>query len=467
MLKEPIMHDHSFQDVIDEQRQFFLSGATRPIAFRIEQLEKLKSILQMHEADIAAALQKDLHKPLTEAVLDEILLVLEEIKLIIKNLKKWSRPKKVSTPFPALWPGRSSIHYEPYGTVLIIGPWNYPFLLTISPLIGAISAGNCAVVKPSEIATHTQNLIVDLISNHFPSKYIAAIRATPDEMPTLLQAKWDYIFFTGGTHIGKIVMEAAAKQLIPVTLELGGKNPCLIDTDANLDFAARRVAWAKTTNAGQVCLAPDYLYVHHTQKDAFVQKLIRQFQQFYGDDPSTSTSFGRIINHKHFARLTKLMQKGRVLYGGKTIEKECYIAPTLLDQVTWDDPIMQEEIFGPLLPIFTYENIEDVINIIQTKPKSLALYLFTKNKAVEEKCMTNLSFGGGCINDCIMQVANLHLPFGGVGLSGIGQYHGWHSFETFSHKKAIYKKTMPIDFKLEYPPFTDTKRWWLRRILKM
>lgn len=463
---ETISPAMNFKKMIDEQRQFFNSGQTLPLSFRKQQLTKLKSLLQVHETQIAEALYKDLHKAPMEAIFNEILLVTKEIDFIIKNLHKWARPTKVPTPI-ILWPGRSEIHFEPHGCTLIIGPWNYPFMLVFSPLIGAICAGNCALIKPSEIAVHTQNLIAEIINTNFPSNYIKVIKAGPAETTQLLQEKFDYIFFTGGTQIGKIIMEAAAKHLTPLTLELGGKSPCIVDETADLSFAARRIAWAKTTNAGQVCIAPDFLYVHHSCKEQLIKKISEVLLQFYGNDPEKSASYGRIINKKHFERLLKLMQRGNILVGGKTNEAELYIEPTLIDGVTWDDPIMQEEIFGPLLPILTYDNLDEVIQVIKSRPQPLAFYLFTKNKENENKLLNQISFGDSCVNDCILHIANLNLPFGGVGLSGMGNYHGRYSFETFSHRKSVYKKTMLIDLKLEYPPFSKKKLWWIRQLLKL
>ncbi|TAK73077.1 MAG: aldehyde dehydrogenase [Gammaproteobacteria bacterium] len=453
-------------NIFHHQRLFFQTGVTLPIAFRLTQLRKLKSLIQTHESAIVQALHLDLHKAPQEAMLHEILLVLKEIDFAIKHLKKWSRVRKVPTPF-FLWPGRSEIHFEPYGCTLIIGPWNYPFLLLMSPLIGAISAGNCAVIKPSELAPHTQQVILQLINQHFSPDYLMAIAADAEQMSSLLAEKFDYIFFTGGTTVGKIVMQAAAKQLTPVTLELGGKSPCIVDETANLDLAARRIMWAKTINAGQVCIAPDYVYVHESCKEALVNKMQNVLHQFYGDDPEKSPSYGRIINQAHFARLVRLMQKGTILCGGKINAATRYISPTLIHHLTWEDPIMQEEIFGPLLPILTYQKIDEVIHTIQQQPKSLALYLFTHDQENEHKVLTQLSFGNGCVNDCVVQITQLQLPFGGVGASGMGQYHGQYSFETFSHRKSLYKKSLAIEFKLEYPPLSDKKLGWIKRLFNL
>lgn len=457
------MQEINFNLLIDKQRQFFASGATLSIPFRIEQLKKLKWLLLNNESHITDALKKDLNKAPAETIFHEILLVIKEIDFVIKHLKKWSQPKKVTTPF-FLWPGRSEIHFEPYGIVLMISPWNYPCMLLMSPLIGAMSAGNCVIVKPSEIAMHTQVLLLKLINDHFPSEYIHAVQSGPEQTQQLLQEKFDYIFFTGGTQIGKIVMEAAAKHLTPITLELGGKNPCIVDETADLDFAAQRIAWGKTINAGQVCLSPDYLYVHHSSKETLIKKIIENLKRFYGDHPEQSPDYGRIVNQHHFQRLSHFLRKGTILFGGEHDEATRYISPTLIVDISWNDPIMQEEIFGPLLPIFTYEKLEDVIHLLKPKSKPLALYLFSQNKYNKKKIVNELSFGGGCVNDCIVQIANLHLPFGGVGHSGLGHYHGKYSFDTFSHFKSLYQKSFSFSTKLEYPPYSQKKLQWLRRL---
>lgn len=454
------------QSIAELQRRFLATGATLPVDYRLEQLKKLKSLLEIHESKITTALKQDLNKAPFETIRDEVILVVKEIDFICKHLKKWMRPVSVKTPIP-FWPGRSKIYYEPYGSVFIIGPWNYPLLLVLSPLIGALSAGNCALVKPSELAPNTQNLIENLLNDNFPVDYIHVVKGGPDVVTHLLEQKFDYIFFTGGTQIGKIIMTAAAKHLTPVTLELGGKSPCIVDETADLNYAARRIAWAKTTNAGQVCLAPDYLYVHESCKAELVKKIQETFVAFYGEQPESSDSYARIINKKHFDRLSKLMQKGNILWGGIINEHASYISPTLIDGVSWDDPIMQEEIFGPLLPILTYQKIEEVVQAVQSHQKPLALYLFSKNQATKNKLLQEVSFGGGCINDCLLHIANANLPFGGVGASGLGNYHGKFSFETFSHRKSVYTRTICIDSKVEYPPYSSRKLWWLRQLLKL
>lgn len=461
------MQDADFELITDKQRHFFATGATKPLVFRIKQLKILKSLLEQNEKDILEALKKDLYKSTMEAVITEFILITDEINFVIKHLKKWAKPRKVSTPFPSLWPGRSYSYFEPYGSVLIISPWNYPLFLTMSPLLGAISAGNCAVIKPSEIAKHTQDIIVKLIKQYFPPEYITTVTGGPEKVTQLLNQSFDYIFFTGSTQVGKTIMEAAAKHLTPVTLELGGKSPCIVDETADLDYAARRIIWGKMINAGQTCIAPDYLYVHHSCQQALITKLKQTIKQFFGDKPETSESYARIISDKHFERLSGLMEKSTILFGGAKEAATRYIEPTLIAASSRDEPIMQQEIFGPLLPILSYDQLDHVIQDIRSQSKPLALYLFTKNKNCERTILRDLSFGGGCINDCLLQIANYHFSFGGVGASGMGSYHGQTSFELFSHCKNIYKKTWLIDIKLAYPPYSNKKLWWIKQLLKL
>jgi aldehyde dehydrogenase (NAD+) len=460
------MIQKQYSELIQKQREFFSAGHTLPISFRLDQLKILKKMINLHRVDILDALKKDLDKPNTEALLSEILFITHEIDFVIKHLKKWANPVRVTTPFPMLWPGHSHIFKVPYGCVLIISPWNYPFMLSLSPMIGAMCAGNCVVLKPSEVTTHTQNIIVQLIQTHFPSNYLTTAVGGADCVMKLLREQWDYIFFTGGASVGKKIMTAAALHLTPITLELGGKSPCIVDYTADLDYAARRIIWAKTFNAGQVCIAPDYVYVHHTCKERLLQQMKHAIHQFFGEDPLISDSYGRIVNQKQFIRLKNLMNKGNILYGGQVKQEECYISPTLIDQLSWEDPIMQEEIFGPILPIFTFHHIEEVIDRIQLQPTPLALYLFTQDKNNEKKIITQLPFGGGCINDCMMHIANLHLPFGGLRTSGMGHYHGRYSFDTFSHCQSIYKKTVLIDLNVAYPPYSQKKTRGIRLLLE-
>lgn len=452
--------------LLEKQRQFFASNVTKSISFRIEQLKKLKKMVVTHESDILLALQMDLNKSFAEGMMSEVLLVLKEIDYAIKYLKIWSKPKKVKTPL-IFFPGKSYIHSEPYGCTLIMSPWNYPIMLAFSPLIGAISAGNCALIKPSEVAPYTQHIIVELINKWFDPDYIAALNLNTEQTELLLENKFDYIFFTGSTRIGKKVMGAAAVHLTPITLELGGKSPCIIDETADLDFAARRIIWGKMMNAGQTCIAPDYLCVQQSIKEKLVEKLGNVLRDFYGDDAEKSGSFGRIINQKHITRLSNLLKTGNIILGGKINSDTRYIEPTLIDNISWQDPIMQEEIFGPILPILTFDKIETLMTGLKTQEKPLALYLFSNKQSTQQLVIDELSFGGGCINDCILQVANPYLPFGGVGMSGMGGYHGEHSFRTFSHRKSIYRKSWLLDAKLEYPPFTETKLRWMKRLFKV
>lgn len=446
------MIPEQIQNTADRLRDYFFSGRTRDINFRIKQLRKLKKAIEKNETKIIQALNLDLGKPETEAYIAEIAIIIYEIETVIKQLKSWTKPEKVSTPF-SLFPGSSYIYPEPYGVVLIVSPWNYPFQLAIAPLVGAISAGNCAVIKPSEISPNTSDVIAQLVENCFDPDYITVIEGAKKETQTLLSQKFDYIFFTGGSHIGKIVMEAASKHLTPVTLELGGKNPCIIDKGIDTEMSAKRIAWAKFFNAGQTCVAPDYLLVHPAVKSKFLESLKKTITQFYGDDPHQSPDYARIVNRQHFDRLSQMMEKGEIIAGGETSAEDLYIAPTVIDGISWHDPIMQEEIFGPILPVLEYENLNQVISSIRMLPKPLALYLFSRNEAHQEKLLTSLSSGALCINDAMGHVGNQDLPFGGVGDSGMGAYHGKLSFDTFSHKKSVLKRGIWLDPPIKYPPY--------------
>ncbi|MBE9225237.1 aldehyde dehydrogenase [Phormidium sp. LEGE 05292] len=439
------------QEILQEQRKFFSTGKTKDIAFRLTQLKILKQAVLDNRDQIIDALKADLNKPIFESYITEIGAI-KEIDYAIKNLKKWSKPKKVSTPLDQL-PGSAFIYPEPLGVVLIITPWNYPFYLTISPLLGAIAAGNCVIIKPSENSPHTSNIIAKICQKNFDPAYIAVVEGGVETSQQLLQQKFDHIFFTGGTAIGKIVMEAAAKNLTPVTLELGGKSPCIIDSDINIEYTARRIAWGKFLNAGQTCIAPDYLLVNQKVKQPLLDSIKNCVQEFYGDDPEKSPDFARIINQKQYNRLVELLKSGEIIVGGKTNPETCYIAPTLIDKVSLDAPIMQEEIFGPILPVIEYSNLEEAISIVNNQPKPLALYFFSKNQEYQQQILQKTSSGGVCINDTIMHIAVTELPFGGVGNSGIGSYHGKASFDTFSHQKSVLKKSFLVDIKVRYAPY--------------
>lgn len=450
---------------ISDLRKFYSSGATRDIPFRIEQLRKLKHAIKTHENEILEALHRDLHKSPFEAFASEVGILYPEIDHTIKNLKRWARPERVRTSL-IHFPSRSTVYHEPYGVVLIISPWNYPFQLTMVPLIGAIAAGNCVVIKPSSLSSHTSGMIAALVAENFNPEYISVFEGSGRDAQGLLENRFDYIFFTGGTETGRSIMETAAKNLTPVTLELGGKSPVIVDEDADLEKAARRLAWGKFFNAGQTCLAPDYLLVHSRVKPRFIELLRKTINEFYEGNPHASPDYARIINAAHFSRIARLMSEGEIIHGGETVADENYIAPTLIDKVTVDHRIMQEEIFGPLLPILSFETIDQAIDLINSRPKPLALYYFSKNKKKQQSILRRTSSGGGCINDTISHVGSQHLPFGGVGESGLGSYHGRYSFETFSHRRGVLTRSNLIDIPLRYPPYRG-KAGLLKRLFSL
>ncbi|WP_373530248.1 aldehyde dehydrogenase family protein [Nostoc sp.] len=438
-------------NIIQNQREFFESGKTKDITFRIEQLKTLKQAIIESQQAIIQALKADLHKPEVETYITEIG-VIKEIDYALKHINTWTKPKKVAVSFD-FFSYSARIYPEPLGVVLIIGPWNYPFNLIISPLIGAIAAGNCAIIKPSEIAFHTSHIIAEIIAKYFNPAYIAVVEGGVEASQKLLAEKFDHIFFTGGTAVGKIIMAAAAKYLTPVTLELGGKSPCIVDTEINLEHTLRRITWGKFINAGQTCIAPDYLLVDKKIKKDLIDGFKKCLKEFYGDNPANSPDYARIISEKHFDRLVKFLEDGEVIIGGKTQPSERYIAPTVIDNVSLEDSIMQEEIFGPILPIIEYTDIAEAIALINSKPKPLALYLFSQNKNLQKRVLQETSSGGVCINDTVMQVGVSSLPFGGVGDSGTGNYHGKASFDTFSHNKSVLKNSFWLDLKWRYAPY--------------
>ncbi|MFN6484362.1 MULTISPECIES: aldehyde dehydrogenase [unclassified Nostoc] len=438
-------------DIIQNQREFFQTGKTKDVTFRIEQLKNLKQAIIEYERSIVEALQADLHKPELEIYITEIR-VIKEIDYAIKHLNNWTKPKKAGVSWD-FFSYSAKIYPEPLGVVLIIGPWNYPFNLIISPLIGAIAAGNCTIIKPSEIASHTSRIIAEIVAKHFEPAYIAVIEGGVETSQKLLAERFDHIFFTGGTAVGKIIMAAAAKYLTPVTLELGGKSPCIIDSDINLEHTVRRITWGKFINAGQTCIAPDYLLVNKKIKKDLIHGLEKSLKEFYGDNPANSPDYARIISQKHFDRLVSFLKDGKVIIGGETQPSERYIAPTLIDNVSLDNSVMQEEIFGPILPIIEYTDIAEAIALINSRPKPLALYLFSQNKNLQKRVLQETSSGGVCINDTVMQFGVSSLPFGGVGDSGIGNYHGKASFDTFSHKKSVLQNSFWLDLKWRYAPY--------------
>ena len=434
------------------------------INFRKEILIKLLNTVIIHENEIIQALHDDFKKPAFESVLTETSQVVLELKHVIKNMKKWAKPRRV---FPSLlnFPSKDYIYKEPYGKVLIIAPWNYPFQLALYPLISAVAAGNQVVVKPSELTPKTSEIIVKIIHKVFDKNHVEVIEGGIEVSQKLLSERWDYIFFTGSVAVGKIVAKAAAKNLTPVTLELGGKNPCIIDETANLKLAAKRIVWGKFVNAGQTCIAPDYILVQKNMKKHFVNFLKEEITKAYGENPEESPDFARIINAKNWQRLVALIEPEKVVFGGESNPKDNYISPTLVEETSLDSPIMQEEIFGPILPILTYKKESEIAAVISRFEKPLALYVFSENPGFQKRIIQNYSFGGGCVNDTIIHFANKRLPFGGVGHSGIGAYHGNLSFDTFSHQKSIVKKANWLDLPLRYAPYQD-KLATIRKILK-
>jgi aldehyde dehydrogenase (NAD+) len=453
-------------DLLNEHKEYFHKGETKDLNFRIEALKKLKNNIKKYEKELLNALYRDLGKSEFEAYSTEIGFVLDSIGTFTKNLKKWAKIKRVATPIHQ-FPSKSYIMYEPYGTVLIIGPFNYPFQLLIEPLIGAIAAGNCAILKPSESTPTVSTLVKKIIEETFEEKYIRVIEGEKEVTSALINSPFDYIFFTGSVPVGKIVMQAASKHLVPVTLELGGKSPAIIDKTANLDIAANRLLFGKLVNSGQTCIAPDYILVHKDVKNVFLEKLKATIINFYGEDASKSSDYGRIVNIKQFQRLISILErdKNKIIYGGNSNETTLYIEPTILNDITWQDASMEDEIFGPILPILQYEDTKEAIILINSKPKPLALYVFTADKQIESLVLNSVSFGGGCVNDTISHVASASLPFGGVGNSGIGSYHGKDSFLTFSHRKSILKKSTALNIKLIFPPYGNRVNL-VRKLLK-
>lgn len=440
--------------IVKKQRAFFNTGKSKSVEFRIEQLKKLRSLIVQNEKAITKALYDDLRKSEFEAYATEVGIVLVELDDMLKNIQSWSKKQRVKTPlFHQL--GTSWRYPEPYGVTYIISPWNYPFQLLIAPLIGAMGAGNTAVLKPSELAVNTSDLILKMISENFEEGYIKVVTGGVEESKAMLEQRFDYIFFTGGTEIGRYVYMSAAKYLTPVTLELGGKSPCIVDEDIQLTHTSRRILWGKFTNAGQTCVAPDYLLVNKKIKSKLIDKMKEHLQEFYGEDPSKSPDYGRIISDRHFDRVSKLIDSSKVILGGQTNKSDKYIAPTILEGVSLNDKVMQEEIFGPVLPIIEYDNLDDAIAYIKQFEKPLALYVYSENSNVQNKIMNEVPFGGGCINESVMHVGQGHLPFGGVGESGLGAYHGKSSFETFSHYKSVLKKSTLTDLPIKYPPYKN------------
>jgi aldehyde dehydrogenase (NAD+) len=440
--------------LLQRQRDFFATGQTRSIEFRLAQLRALQAAVIAHQDQIIAAVQKDLGRAPYEAYFE--LNMLEELKFSLKHLRKWVKPQRVATAI-TVFPASAWVQPQPLGVVLIISPWNYPFQSALSPLVGAIAAGNCAIIKPSEHSVHTSAVMAALIAEVFDPSYIAVVEGDVTVGQQLLTEKFDHIFFTGSTTVGRLVMQAAAQSLTPVTLELGGKSPCIVDRSVPIELAAKRIAWGKFINAGQTCVAPDYLLVDRAIKDQLVAALLQAIRELYGEDPAKSPDYGRVINGFHLDRLTTLLVDQKILVGGQTNQSDRYLAPTIVDEVEWDNPLMAAEIFGPILPILTYDSLDEVIAEINQRPKPLALYIFATDRAVQNKIVESTSSGGVVINEVIMQANLPSLPFGGVGASGMGKYHGRASFDTFSHARSYLKRSTLIDIDVRSAPYTAMK----------
>ncbi len=457
------MQEKLISDIFQRQRLFFESGRTMDVSFRLEALHKLKQSIIDHEYKINNALKADLGKPLMESYTSEIGFTLLELNHAIKHLKKWARPRKVRGSL-ATFPSKSYIFSEPFGVALIIGPWNFPLQLTLLPLVGAIAAGNCAVLKASRKIPTSAETIKSIIKTAFEEDYVAVSDDSDREGQGLLDQKYDKVFFTGSPGTGKLVMEKAAKNLASITLELGGKSPCIVDRDINLDVAVKRILWAKYMNAGQVCVAPDYLLVHEEIKEELYDKMIHSLKTFFGPDPQASTDYGRIVNLKELERLSSYLNDGKIVAGGGFNKESLYFEPTIIEVSSLDVPVMQDEIFGPILPVIEFANADEIEGIIALNPNPLAFYLFSKDKTLIKRLLQNVQFGGGCINDTLFHLVNHNLPFGGRGKSGIGNYHGRYSFDTFSHQKSVLYKSFRFDLTQRYPPYGKTHQL-LRKLL--
>ena len=441
----------NFEAIIARQREFFQSGATRAPEFRRAQLLKLAGLLASHETKLLTALHADLRKSPHQAYASEIGFVLGEIRFTLRHFVSWMRPQRRHSPMLA-WPARSHVQPEPYGLALIIGPWNYPLQLLLSPLVGAIAAGNCAILKPSEFAPHTAEVLDQMIRGAYPEDYLTIIRGERETSEALLREKFDSIFFTGGTAAGRAVMAAAARHLTPVTLELGGKCPCIVCHDAPVETTARRIIWGKFMNAGQTCVAPDHVWVDHRIAPALLDAMMKTLADFHGEFPQQCPDYGRIIDRRHFERLTQYLKQGDIACGGECDPADLYMAPTILTNVLWDAPVMTEEIFGPILPMMEFSDIDGVLANLRERPKPLAVYLFTRDRALQKRVLAGTQSGGVCINDTILQILGNDLPFGGVGESGMGSYHGRASFDCFSHKRAVMRRPFALDSGFRYPP---------------
>lgn len=451
-------------DTVKRLRATFNGGRTRSLDWRLEQLSRLRTMLVEREEELLAALLDDLGKPPTEAYATDIGFVTAEIDYVRKHLAKWMRPEKVWTPLLAQ-PGKARLHREPVGVVLIISPWNYPVQLLLTPLVGAIAAGNCAVLKPSEVAPNVSRVLSRIVPEYLDTDCVAVVEGAVPETTALLAERFDHIFYTGNGTVGRVVMEAAAKHLTPVTLELGGKSPAIVDRHADLSVAARRIAWGKFLNAGQTCVAPDYVLVDSELHDALITDVRAAVQSFYGVDPRQSPDYARIVNGRHFERLERLLDDGTIAFGGDRDERTRYFAPTALRDVRTDTAIMHEEIFGPILPILPVDDVAAAIEFVNERDKPLALYVFSESEAVQQRVVEETTSGGVCVNGTLLHLSVPELPFGGVGPSGMGAYHGHASFDTFSHKKGVLTKSTRVDPDVAYPPYTRLKRALIRRFM--
>ena len=459
------MTEQEIKDILQQQNHFFSSGKTIPAEFRLKQLESLKEAMIRHEADLSAALKEDLGKSRMESYMCEIGLTLSELTWMQKHLRSLMRSKRVSTP-AAQFAAKSFRSPSPYGTVLIMSPWNYPVLLTLDPLIDAIAAGNTAVVKPSAYAPCTFDVMKTMIEECFPAHYVAVVDGGRAENQALLQQRFDMIFFTGGKTVGREVLRHAAEYLTPVTLELGGKSPCIVDSTAKIRLAAKRIVFGKYLNCGQTCVAPDYILCDKRIRDELITAILAEIEKQFGKEPLKNPNYGKIINEKHFERILGLINGEKLVYGGQSEPESLRIAPTVLNNITWDDAVMGEEIFGPLLPILTFDTLNEALDTVESHPHPLALYFFSEDKAAQKKVLDTCRFGGGCINDTIIHLATSDMPFGGVGESGMGSYHGRVGFETFSHYRSIVDKKTWMDLPIRYQKYTGLKEKMMRMFLK-
>ncbi len=454
----------SISSIVNKQKEYFYKGHTRSVETRKNNLKKLYDGIQRFEDEIFQALKLDLNKSVHESFTTEIGYVLKEISFQMKHISSWSKPKRVRTALTHFG-SKGKVVPEPYGVTLIIAPWNYPFQLAIAPLVGALAAGNTVVLKPSELTPNVSKVLTRMLEELFPEELVSVVEGGAQESTALLKEPFDYIFFTGSVGVGKVVMEAAAKKLTPLTLELGGKSPCIVHKDAKLDVTARRIVWGKFLNAGQTCVAPDYMYVHSSVKEQLIEALRHEIAEQYGKDALQNDNYVRIVSERHFERLCTFLQDGKPVIGGNYTKETLHIEPTVLTNVTWKSAVMEDEIFGPILPIIEYDKIEEVIETIQHHPKPLALYVFSEDRKVQEKVTSNISYGGGCINDVVYHLATPYLPFGGVGSSGLGSYHGEQSFRTFSHYKSILSQSTAFDMKIRYSS-TKSALKFIRKLLK-